>query len=97
MIEGNGYRPSHRGNGFRESEEMYSLNTTEVHAVCYILLDHHIPRVTTIAKDQRNIQTLIGRGGTGGGNVPLIMVEKSQNESILRETDESICPRKEKG
>lgn len=35
VIEGNGSRPSHYGNGWRESEEMYSLNTTEVHAVCY--------------------------------------------------------------
>lgn len=34
-IEGNGYRPSHRGDGYRDGGAMYSLNTTEVHAVCY--------------------------------------------------------------
>lgn len=34
-IEGNGYRPSHHGNGYRIGGVMYSLNTTEVHAVAY--------------------------------------------------------------
>lgn len=34
-LEGNGSRPSHFGNGFKESDKMYTLNTTEVHGVCY--------------------------------------------------------------
>lgn len=33
-IEGNGTRDSHRGDGFTESETMYTLNTVEQHAVC---------------------------------------------------------------
>ena len=33
VLEGNGARPSHQGDGFKESETMYTLNTTEVHAV----------------------------------------------------------------
>lgn len=33
-IEGNGSRPSHKGDGFSESETMYTLNSTEHHAVC---------------------------------------------------------------
>jgi len=33
VIEGNGSRPSHLGNGFKESETCYTLNTTEVHGV----------------------------------------------------------------
>ena len=35
VIEGNGSRNSHRGDGFRESDVMYSLNTVEQHAVAY--------------------------------------------------------------
>lgn len=35
FLEGNGYRPSHFGDGYRVSETMYTLNSTEVHAVCY--------------------------------------------------------------
>ena len=34
-IEGNGTRKSHFGDGWRESDQMYTLNTTEQHAVAY--------------------------------------------------------------
>ena len=34
-IEGNGQRESHQGNGYVESDQMYTLNTVEKHAVCY--------------------------------------------------------------
>ena len=33
-LEGNGSRDSHRGDGYKESEVMYTLNTVEQHAVC---------------------------------------------------------------
>lgn len=34
-LEGNGYRPSHRGDGYKESDIQYTLNSTEQHGVCY--------------------------------------------------------------
>jgi hypothetical protein len=34
VLEGNGSRPSHSGDGYSESEVMYTLNSTEHHAVC---------------------------------------------------------------
>ena len=34
-IEGNGTRQSHKGIGFSEDDTMYTLNTTEVHAVAF--------------------------------------------------------------
>ena len=34
-LEGNGQRPSHQGNGYAEGETMYTLNSTEHHAVCF--------------------------------------------------------------
>ena len=34
-LEGNGARPSHRGDGYRKAGPMYSLNTTEIHSVAY--------------------------------------------------------------
>jgi DNA (cytosine-5)-methyltransferase 1 len=34
-IEGNGCRPSHNGDGFKESDVMYTLNTIEHHAVAF--------------------------------------------------------------
>ena len=35
VVEGNGSRPSHHGDGFREDGPMYTLNTIEQHAVAY--------------------------------------------------------------
>ena len=35
-LEGNGYRPSHHGDGYRVGGAMYTLNSTEVHAVAYV-------------------------------------------------------------
>ena len=35
VIEGNGSRPSHRGEGYKESDVMYTLNATEQHAVAF--------------------------------------------------------------
>lgn len=35
VIEGNGIRPSHMGDGYKESETMYTLNTIERHGVAY--------------------------------------------------------------
>lgn len=34
VLEGNGSRPSHRGDGYAKSETMFTLNSTEQHAVC---------------------------------------------------------------
>ena len=35
VVKGNGSRPSHHGDGYKESETMYTLNCTENHAVSY--------------------------------------------------------------
>ena len=34
VLEGNGSRESHHGDGYKESEVMYTLNTVEHHAIC---------------------------------------------------------------
>ena len=34
VLEGNGSRDSHRGDGYNDSDTMYTLNTVEQHAVC---------------------------------------------------------------
>ena len=35
VVEGNGSRPSHQGDGYKESDVMYTLNATEQHGVAY--------------------------------------------------------------
>lgn len=36
-LEGNGARPSHFGNGWKIGGAMFTLNSTEVHAICYVI------------------------------------------------------------
>ena len=40
-IEGNGSRPSHKGDGYCESDTMYTLNTVDRHAVVYGIGSYH--------------------------------------------------------
>ena len=40
-LEGNGSRPSHKGDGWIVGGAMYTLNSTEVHAVCYVIGSYH--------------------------------------------------------
>lgn len=40
-LEGNGYRPSHKGDGWKVGGAMYTLNSTEVHAICYGICGYH--------------------------------------------------------
>ena len=36
-LEGNGQRPSHRGDGYLVTDKSYTLNTTEIHGVAYAI------------------------------------------------------------
>ena len=40
-LEGNGSRPSHKGDGYKVGGVSYTLNSTEVHAVCYGISSYH--------------------------------------------------------
>lgn len=40
-LEGNGARPSHKGPGYKAGGVMFTLNSTEVHCVCYRIGSHY--------------------------------------------------------
>lgn len=62
VLEGNGSRPSHKGNGFGESDTMYTLNTTEQHGICYsqFKYDKYVETETSASIKQAG-------GNIGGG------------------------------
>ena len=67
VLEGNGSRPSHHGDGYKESETMYTLNATEQHAVAF--------SQDAYDKYSENLQcgSLRASGGVyGGGSEALI-------------------------
>ena len=69
-LEGNGSRPSHQGDGWHEGDPMYTLNSTEHHAVA---VENHPADSRVKVSEDGMVQTLSSRMGTGGGNVPLVM------------------------
>ena len=68
VFEGNGSRSSHRGNGWRESDVMYTLNTVECHAV----YENHSQDSRYKALGE-TCETVSAKYGTGGNNTPLVL------------------------
>lgn len=80
VLEGNGSRPSHSGDGYKESETMYTLNSTEHHAVAMAekttekkqtVFDWH--RQDTRMTELKDIcVTASASWGAGGNNMPYV-------------------------
>ncbi len=62
VIEGNGSRPSHHGNGYKESEIMYTLNTVEVPAVAMAESTFAISRDNHFSVSEDVAGTAVARG-----------------------------------
>ena len=62
VIEGNGSRPSHQGNGYKESEIMYTLNTVEVPAVAMADTAYTISRDNHFSVSEDVAGTAVARG-----------------------------------
>lgn len=69
-LEGNGSRPSHQGDGWHEGDPMYTLNSTEHHAIA---IENHPADSRVKISEDGMVQTLSSRMGTGGGNVPMVV------------------------
>lgn len=71
-IEGNGSRPSHKGNGYKESDKMYTLNTTEIHGVGVFpqqAFDEY--------GEGKPLSTLKAQGGSYGGGSESLVYQKN--------------------
>ena len=68
-LEGNGQRDSHKGDGYKESDTMYTLNTVEQHGVCYGLDRASFNQGKNAQYDfsieEETAQTLVSRGPGG--------------------------------
>jgi len=69
-LEGNGTRDSHKGDGYKESDTMYTLNTVEQHGVCYGLdrasFNQGKNALYDFSIEEETAQTLVSRGPGGG-------------------------------
>ena len=81
-IEGNGMRESHHGDGFRESEIMYTLNGTEQHAVFngmeqsqYDVVGVDLYNQTTTGRTSKTLNSI----RSDSDHVPVIICEPSED------------------
>ena len=73
-LEGNGQRESHKGDGYKESETMYTLNTVEQHGVCYSQ-----DRFDKYTENDKSPSLLSSGGMYGGGSETLVISRDSRN------------------
>ena len=90
-LEGNGARPSHMGNGYSDSDVMYTLNTIEKHSVCYNRREQHdfvLFIANRYAEYKEGLPTLRASGGdTGGGGEGLIVFRANASEMTSEALD----------
>lgn len=85
VIEGNGYRPSHRGDGIKVSETMYCLNQVDRHAVCYAVCAYESNSMKSANPysgiyETKTSRTLDNNGGNPACNQGgLLICEKSSD------------------
>ena len=89
-LEGNGTRPSHRGIGYSDSGEMFTLNTIDRHAVCYPVDSHPMDGRISIAEDGV-VPTLTDKLRKGSADGPLVLIYRptSCNCTGYEESDTS--------
>lgn len=85
VVEGNGSRPSHHGDGYKESETMYTLNCTENHAVSYGIGRHAMnqgynARFSFQVEEEKS-PTLVA-SGAGGIAHPKYSTSKNSHHTV---------------
>lgn len=76
VLEGNGARPSHMGNGYVESDTMYTLNATEHHSVCYRKDSHAKTAEDGQGWKETDINDTLNVFDQGESRTPTLVVDK---------------------
>jgi len=87
-LEGNGARPSHKGNGWSVGGVMYTLNSTEVHCVAYSIhsfnsegaLRSQSPYAHVVDKS-RTVDLLIANPDCNQGGVAVVEIHTTRTSS----------------
>lgn len=81
-IEGNGSRGSHHGDGFAESETMYTLNTVENHAVCYRKTGHPMNKEDAQGWEETEVNDTLNCFDNTEARTPTVICEKPKTWSV---------------
>lgn len=85
-LEGNGSRESHKGDGYKESETMYTLNTVEQHGVCYTYRKKGHPQNSEQGQgwEETDVNDTLNVYDNSENRTPTIIVEEStENRPII--------------
>ena len=86
-LEGNGQRPSHRGDGYAVTDKSYTLNSTEVHGVVYAVDQGGGKSQANVSEDMSPTLTCT-HGGEPAVAYPTLTASKA---SFFMNTDENLA------
>ena len=94
-LEGNGSRDSHKGDGYRESETMYTLNTVEQHAVAYGISSYDSNAMKSSnphsgiyeADTSRTLDLNGGSPACNQGGIAIVQVLNDQGGGVMNVTE----------
>ena len=85
VVEGNGSRPSHHGDGYKESETMYTLNCVETHAISYGIgrpaMNQGYNARFSFQVDEEKSTTIVA-SGAGGDAHPKYSTSKNSHHTV---------------
>lgn len=84
VVEGNGSRESHKGDGYRESETMYTLNTTEHHAVAYRKKGHPQNAQQGQGWEETEVNDTLNNNDNTDGHTPVVIVQEVKHKHHRR-------------
>ena len=96
-LEGNGSRESHQGDGYSETDTMYTLNTVEQHSVCYSIpafnsggMISDNPNTGYNPNDVARTLDTMGGDPTGyQGGIAVVQAAPDQAEPIVLESNQN--------
>ena len=89
-LEGNGQRPSHRGDGFRAGGVSYTLNAVDVHCVAYGISPYHSNAMLSsnphsgiyVADTSRSLDAMnCGYPGCNQGGIAIVEIRSPRTSS----------------
>ena len=94
-LEGNGSRPSHHGDGYKESGVMFTLNTTEAHAVAYGIEPGAVQRLDPTSRIWKECSpTLRANAGDNQASVAICREDERKRGArylLYQETIGALC------
>lgn len=89
-IEGNGSRDSHKGDGYKETDVMYSLNTVEQHAVAYRKQGHPQNSEQGQGWEETSVNDTLNAFDSGEARTPTVVLENHPADSRVKICEDDI-------